>query len=136
MLLASKFTLGSVQTALNKYGKDLSYKETKIKKARGEETSETIETKFFKPENYEVKYMDFKMNLDAPVVSLHPVTIASLDKLICTACGSGYRVEMHHIRMMKDLNPKLSYFEKLQVKLRRKQMPLCRDCHMKLHHGE
>jgi hypothetical protein len=136
MLLASKFTLGSVQTALNKYGKDLSYKETKIKKARGEEKYETIETKFFKPENYEVKYMDFKMILDAPVVSLHPVHIAPLVKINCTACGSVYRVELHHIRKINYLNPKLSLFDKLQVKLRRKQMPLCSDCHMKLHHGE
>jgi len=34
------------------------------------------------------------LNYDAPVINLHPASIASLEKFKCTACGSDYRVEM------------------------------------------
>ena len=40
---------------------------------------------------------------------------------------------MHHIRAMKNLNPKLSYMDKLMVKANRKQIPLCKICHIKKH---
>jgi len=61
-------------------------------------------------------------------------SITTLDNLICINCKSDYKVEMHHIRAMKDLNPKISYFDKLMVKAKRKQIALCRECHMKLHY--
>ena len=56
---------------------------------------------------------------------------ASLSNLKCAVCDSYYRVEMHHIRRLKDLNPKLNKVEALMAKKRRKQIPLCRACHMK-----
>jgi len=40
---------------------------------------------------------------------------------------------MHHVRHMKDLNPKLSAMDKLKVKSNRKQIPLCRSCHKAKH---
>ena len=45
-------------------------------------------------------------------------------------------VENHHVRMMKDLNPRLSKLDALMVKRNRKQIPLCRACHMARHRGE
>uniref|UniRef100_UPI0030E33902 hypothetical protein n=1 Tax=Dematophora necatrix TaxID=2751867 RepID=UPI0030E33902 len=55
---------------------------------------------------------------------------ASLEGLACTVCESEYRVEMHHIRMMKDLDQKKSLIDRLMIKKRRKQIPLGRKCHM------
>jgi thymidine kinase len=60
-------------------------------------------------------------------------SISTLDNLICSKCKYNYRVEMHHVRAMKDLNPKLSHFDKLMVRANRKQIALCRECHMELH---
>jgi hypothetical protein len=40
---------------------------------------------------------------------------------------------MHHIRAMKDLKPNKSWVDKLMMKAKRKQIPLCRVCHMKKH---
>jgi hypothetical protein len=40
---------------------------------------------------------------------------------------------MHHIRYLKDLNPKVSKIDELMIKRRRKQIALCRACHMKHH---
>jgi len=42
-------------------------------------------------------------------------------------------VEMHHVRLLKDLNPKLSEIDRLMSKRRRKQIPLCRSCHLNHH---
>ena len=62
--------------------------------------------------------------------------LVSLKNAVCGACGSNYRVEMHHVRMLKDLNPKLSRVDELMVRRSRKQIPLCRPCHNAKHRGE
>jgi len=64
------------------------------------------------------------------------ISKASLENLICSKCGSNYRVEMHHVRMLKDLNPKANVIDKIMAKKRRKQIPLCRECHMEHHKGK
>lgn len=56
-----------------------------------------------------------------------------LDKLSCKVCGSDYRVELDHIRAMKDLNPKVSYMDRLMIRTNRKRIPLSRVCHMMKH---
>lgn len=58
---------------------------------------------------------------------------AGLDGLSCSKCGSEVQVEMHHVRKLSDLNPKLSEIDRIMVKVRRKQVPLCRPCHMEHH---
>jgi thymidine kinase len=57
-------------------------------------------------------------------------SLARLENLICIQCGSEYKVEMHHVRKLKDLKSKISYVNKLVIKAKRKQIPLCRVCHM------
>jgi group II intron reverse transcriptase/maturase len=73
MLLASKFSLGTVSAALKKFGKDLSFKEQKVikpKKKAEQEEMETVETIFYKPDSFAVKYMNFKLNKNSQVISL------------------------------------------------------------------
>lgn len=60
-------------------------------------------------------------------------TNATLEYLRCKNCDSDYRVEFHHIRAMKDLNPKISNMDRLMVKANRKRIPLCIACHMMKH---
>jgi len=78
----------------------------------------------------------FKINVETRVNSLYAISksIAWLDNLSCSSCGSTHRVEMHHIRYMKDLNPKARTIDALMEKANRKQIPLCRVCHMRHHH--
>jgi hypothetical protein len=54
----------------------------------------------------------------------------------CAVCDSKYRVEMHHIRQMKNLKAIKGTLDYLMAKARRKQIPLCRECHMKFHNGK
>jgi hypothetical protein len=79
---------------------------------------------------------DFRVNSNGMIPTLYAETLskASLSNLKCAVCDSEYRVEMHHVRMMKDLNPKLNKIDALMAKRNRKQIPLCRTCHLAYHH--
>jgi group II intron reverse transcriptase/maturase len=117
-LLATKFRLQTMAKVYEKFGPQL-------------ETTDG-EHSFIKP-SYKIS-LKFKKKASPMVKALFgTVSLASLDNLKCSICNSDYRVEMHHIRHMKDLNPKISYLDKLMVKRRRKQIPLCRSCHMGYH---
>ena len=54
----------------------------------------------------------------------------------CATCGSSTSVEMHHIKHIKTLNVKLSEFDKAVARVNRKQVPLCRNCHLDVHKGK
>lgn len=116
-LLATKFHLGTMAKAYKKFGPGLTGPKGKS---------------IFKP--------SYKMTLKF-LVSQSPVigalfqdkSVATLDNLKCSICESTHRVEMHHIRAMKDLNPKLSYLDRQMVRVNRKRIPLCRPCHMLRH---
>lgn len=54
----------------------------------------------------------------------------------CIVCGSEDKIEMHHIKHIRKTNTKLSGFSLLMSKLNRKQIPVCRPCHNKIHEGK
>lgn len=83
-----------------------------------------------KPSAFDVSIDDIQLKISVPGLSR-----ASLENLVCVICESEYRVEMHHVRMMKDLNPKARLTDKIMAKRNRKQIPLCRSCHIKHHSG-
>jgi hypothetical protein len=51
----------------------------------------------------------------------------------CEKCGSFVDLQMHHINPRKNINKELSYFEKIPISIMRKQIVLCRNCHLDLH---
>lgn len=53
----------------------------------------------------------------------------------CANCGSLNSVEMHHIKHIKTVNVKLNTFDQMMARINRKQVPLCRSCHIKVHKG-
>jgi group II intron reverse transcriptase/maturase len=118
-LLAAKYKLGSVSKVLAKYGKDL----------KGNDR-----IAFLKP-SYNLKVWDFKVNAKDRIKTLFAshLSAATLNSLSCSNCGSTTQVEMHHVRLLKDLNPKLSLIDKMMAARRRKQIPLCRPCHLTPH---
>jgi hypothetical protein len=122
-LLAAKYKLTSMKSVFTKFGPNLSYKDK-----LGNVYS------FYKP-SWRGNPNRFHIDIKPEVNTLYAdkISLAKLDDLPCSSCGSKYRVEKHHVRKMSDLNPKLSKFDKLMVKKQSKQLPLCRECHMKLH---
>jgi len=120
-LLATKFNLKTQKQAYIKFGPYLSGPKISFIKSK-----------------YSSNPMDFKIKIKDYIEQLYSKTksIANLYNLECSICGSLYRVEMHHIRHMKDINNKLSKVDKLMISANRKQIPLCRKCHMDHHHRD
>lgn len=58
----------------------------------------------------------------------------------CSICGSRKKIEVHHIRGLKDLKTKggreKPEWNKMMAKRKRKFLVVCRECHMKIHNGE
>ena len=54
----------------------------------------------------------------------------------CVLCGCDQNVEMHHVRALKDLKKQnKSALEVHMISIARKQLPLCRRCHLRAHKG-
>ena len=57
----------------------------------------------------------------------------------CEMCDSTVKVEIHHIRALRDLNVKGQREKPKWVQLmaarKRKTLEVCRTCHMDIHHG-
>lgn len=127
-LLAAKFKMSSMKKVFSKFGPDLT---TIVPgKEKGKEKIYSI----FKP-SYKINTNRFLINSNPIIPTLYAesISLAKLDGLVCKSCGAKSNIEFHHIRHMKDINSKLSLVNKLMVKANRKRIPLCRECHMKLH---
>lgn len=118
-LLAAKYSLNSQAKVFAKFGKNLQGKD----KHKFVDIVLGLNLTAYKTSTDDVNLKIFAENISK----------ASLDNLKCAVCDSDYRVEMHHIRMLKDLNPKANFVDRLMAKRRRKQIPLCRECHMNHH---
>ena len=53
----------------------------------------------------------------------------------CCICGKEGYIEMHHVKSIKALGQKVKGFDKVMKRLNRKQIPVCLDCHWKIHKG-
>ena len=93
-----------------------------------------------------VEFRDLKRNSFSSIkqdydriFNLH--TIRQKSKLGITECAikdcsSGKVVEMHHVKHIRKMGKKVSGFTKLMANINRKQIPLCSDCHRKVHSGK
>jgi len=127
-LLAAKYSMGTMSKVHQRFGPNLS---TIHKDAKGKEKVYSLLTPSYKLS------LKFLINSSPVIKALYgSISLASLDNLRCALCDSEYRIEMHEIKHMKDLNPKLNYLHKLMARRQRKQIPLCRQCHMGYHKGE
>jgi len=129
--LASKLKI-SVAQVFDKYGDTIS---VKIKGAKGERT-----VKFYKNTDWKTARAAFT---DSPHVDLvrTAVRMRTHSKLgrPCCVCGSADDVEMHHIQHSHKMSEKKASsndFARILRALNRKQIPVCKRCHRKIHKGE
>lgn len=54
----------------------------------------------------------------------------------CRICGSIIKVEMHHLKHIRTVNTKLKGIDKEMASINRKQIPVCKSCHLKIHNGK
>lgn len=53
-------------------------------------------------------------------------------KATCAQCGETQNVEMHHVRGLKYIKTR-NPVDIIMMSARRKQIPLCQECHKKVH---
>ncbi len=54
----------------------------------------------------------------------------------CVICESGDRVAMHHVKQLRKLGKEVKGFNRVMATLNRKQIPVCHECHHKIHRGK
>jgi hypothetical protein len=54
----------------------------------------------------------------------------------CLVCGSQKNIQIHNVKKLSKMNPKLKGFNKLMSISKRKQIPVCVDCHRNIHSGQ
>jgi hypothetical protein len=126
-LLAAKFKTRTARQALIRFGKSL--------EREGERAFPHYRDPALRGGSPRTDYFQLgdrtKPTLDALFVKARlTIRVANLE---CCACGSTRSVEMHHIRHLKDLNKRLDPISRAMAARRRKQIPLCRVCHMHKH---
>lgn len=55
---------------------------------------------------------------------------------VCSLCGSASQIEMHHVKHLKNIKGKKDAASLKQISLNRKQIAVCRVCHLKIHGGQ
>lgn len=78
-------------------------------------------------------------NIDKqPTTEIFTARTSLVDRLKaekCEWCGSNEKLEMHHVRKLKDLKGK-ALWEKHMIERQRKTIALCASCHVKLNNGK
>jgi len=93
---------------------------------------------FFRNTDWTVKRDAFKDSLEVDLVRMN-VRLRTRSKLglPCVVCGDPNKVQMHHVRHIRKFDggaPK--GFTKVMAALNRKQVPVCKACHERIHRGE
>jgi group II intron reverse transcriptase/maturase len=122
-LIATKLKLKSQRKVFAKFSKNLIVNKEK-KRMLYKPSYKNEPWKFY------TSHVNYMVNL-----YIRSISPASLLGLVCQICGSDYRVEMHHAHHLKDIDPKRSISDKLLMRHKRKQIPMCRKCHMDLHNN-
>jgi hypothetical protein len=54
----------------------------------------------------------------------------------CCLCGATGPIVMHHVRHIRKIGQKVQGFTRVMQALNRKQIPVCKSCHRKIHRGQ
>lgn len=121
------------KTFIRRFGKDISVK-TYIKEL------DRVDLVYFIKPDLSRRPMNFMNNIDEfrdPMQALYlKVSTLNAFKMACSSCGSVTNIEMHHLKHIKTINLKLNSFDSMMAKINRKQVPLCKSCHLDVHRGE
>ena len=127
LTISSKMKLKTMRGAFKKYGKNLtvtvndrSISYPKIPYSRPKRVFSNYEADFDATLNRLVyRFKRHAGNLKGP----------------CIICKCNTNIEVHHIRKLKDVTKKKDWLSVTMAKYSRKQVPVCRTCHQKIHLG-
>ena len=128
--LATKYRLRSSANVFKTFGRQLT--------AKTEVSDKTVkETHFWLTPNRERSHLRFQTGeVQPPLAEVwnKRLTRSHLGSPCCI-CGSKESVQMHHLRHVRD-NAGTTGFSKVMGLINRKQIPVCLECHGKIHRGE
>ena len=130
--LMNKLRLTSRAKVFKKFGKELVVKQAG--RGQGKEVKFNYQTTLKRLEKFNTgKKNDKNIGLpyyvfDYAIRSKKPLNAQ------CSICGTSSNVEMHHRRPLKASKTE-NTFKGIKINLARKQIPLCRECHLKVHTG-
>jgi group II intron reverse transcriptase/maturase len=93
---------------------------------------------FFRNTDWTVKRDAFKDSPEIDLVRMN-VRLRTRSKLglPCVVCGDPNRVQMHHVRHIRKFEDGAPRgFTRVMAALNRKQVPVCKACHERIHRGE
>lgn len=129
--LATKFRLSSRAVTFKKFGKRLT--------ARTAISDDTVkETQLWLMDNFRRQPMRFLGGNQQPPlceVWTKRLTRSHLGSTCCI-CAADKDIQMHHVRHVRKADGKPKGFTRVMGLINRKQIPVCRECHGKIHRGE
>jgi len=92
---------------------------------------------FYRNTDWTVKRDAFKDSPEIDLVRMHErLRVRSKLGLPCLVCGNPNKVQMHHIRHIRKMDGEAPKgFTRVMAVLNRKQVPVCKACHEKIHRG-
>lgn len=144
LTLGQKFRLRTISKTIKKLGFNLAvYKEAKNGK---KELAAQFNRKSFDNIIPIKSHWDFT-NLISKDVNINPLEYIELTKYRlprtinslnapCIVCNSTTDIELHHLKHIRKSNLKWDYLTSRMSKINRKQVPLCKNCHIKVHSGK
>jgi group II intron reverse transcriptase/maturase len=130
LTVCSKMKLKTMRRVFSKYGKNLS-----VKRTNGKFVS-YLTPSYKKPrigmniQVYDEQYID----------KLHNRISRGRSDLWgpCTICGSKEKIEIHHVRALRKNGSlvRKDFITKLMSRMNRKQIPVCKKCHLEIHKGK
>jgi len=129
LTISSKMKLKTMRGAFKRYGKNL---EIKIR-----DKSISYPNIFYKRPRKFIARPDDNFSFEnyfEDLVYRHKRHVGNL-KGPCIVCGSPDNIEVHHIRALKDISKNRDWLSMTMAKFARKQVPVCKSCHIKIHKG-
>lgn len=129
LTISSKMKLRTMRGAFKRYGKNLEIK-ARDKSISYPNISYKRPRKFIPRSDDNFSFETYFENL----IYRHKRHVGNLTGP-CTVCGSPDNIEVHHIRALKDISKKKDWLAVTMAKFARKQVPVCKSCHIKIHKG-
>lgn len=133
LTLALRLKLGTAKKVFAKFGKDITIKDGKGKILASFQYESLAKTRKFSKS--EISQMNPMARLDKLAMATFR-SISVLDSP-CIICGASDNIEMHHVRKLRDSSRaiKKDFLTSMMSRMNRKQVPICRSCHIDYHRG-
>jgi hypothetical protein len=131
LTIASKMKLNTLKRVFNKYGKNLN-----IKDESGKIITMYPTVDYRRPKKITIPPIFNYCSLESYIDQYDKRVQRGRKDLKgpCILCGSKQEIEVHHVRKLSKTKRK-DYLSSMMARMSRRQVPVCKKCHIKIHQG-